>query len=188
MTDAHPYATLSPDTVLDAVEQAGHRPDGHLLALNSYENRVYQVGIEDAAPLVAKFYRPQRWTAEEILEEHGDLAVTWGDVHRLRYGGRDLPANGAEGDPIGVFRTSWMGPGEENGTFPVMGGDGFYAAVEFSQPVRARVLLAYGNATQPGSPHIGDQIEQYARKEMRAPWLTRAEVEAHLESRERLQE
>jgi acyl-homoserine-lactone acylase len=50
------------------------------------------------------------------------------------------------------------------------------------------VLLAYGNATQPGSPHVGDQIEQYARKEMRTPWLTRAEVEAHLESRERMGE
>ena len=70
MIDPHPYAALSPDTVLDAVEQAGYRPDGHLLALNSYENRVYQVGIEDASPLVAKFYRPARWSDAAILEEH----------------------------------------------------------------------------------------------------------------------
>jgi Ser/Thr protein kinase RdoA (MazF antagonist) len=70
VTDLHPYAALSPDTVLDAVERAGHRPDGHLLALNSYENRVYQVGIEDAPPLVAKFYRPERWSDEAIREEH----------------------------------------------------------------------------------------------------------------------
>jgi len=66
----HPYDTLTPDTVLDAVDACGYRTDGRLLALNSYENRVYQVGIEDAVPLVAKFYRPQRWTNEQILEEH----------------------------------------------------------------------------------------------------------------------
>jgi len=75
VTDPHPYAALSPDTVLDAVEQAGHRPDGHLLALNSYENRVYQVGVEDAAPLVVKFYRPGRWSDEAIQEEHDFAAA-----------------------------------------------------------------------------------------------------------------
>lgn len=66
----HPYQNLTPDVVLDAVESAGYRCDGRLLALNSYENRVYQVGLEDGAPLVAKFYRPGRWTDEAILEEH----------------------------------------------------------------------------------------------------------------------
>jgi Ser/Thr protein kinase RdoA (MazF antagonist) len=65
-----PYARLSPDAVLDAVESAGVRPDGRLLALNSFENRVYQVGVEDAAPLVAKFYRGGRWTDAAIAEEH----------------------------------------------------------------------------------------------------------------------
>jgi Ser/Thr protein kinase RdoA (MazF antagonist) len=64
------YARLSPDTVLDAVEASGFRCDGHLLALNSYENRVYQVGLEDGRCLVAKFYRPQRWSDAAILEEH----------------------------------------------------------------------------------------------------------------------
>ena len=65
-----PYAGLSPDVVLDSVDAAGFRTDGSLLALNSYENRVYQVGIEDSLPLVAKFYRPGRWTDAAILEEH----------------------------------------------------------------------------------------------------------------------
>ena len=65
-----PYAGLTPDVVLDAVDSAGFRSNGSLLALNSYENRVYQVGIEDALPLVAKFYRPGRWTDAAILEEH----------------------------------------------------------------------------------------------------------------------
>ena len=65
-----PFATLTPDTLLDALESAGLRPDGRLIALNSYENRVYQVGMEEGSPLVAKFYRPQRWSDAAILEEH----------------------------------------------------------------------------------------------------------------------
>jgi Ser/Thr protein kinase RdoA (MazF antagonist) len=69
-TDPHPYARLTPDAILNALEARGLRCDGRLLALNSYENRVYQVGIEDAAPVVAKFYRPERWSDAQILEEH----------------------------------------------------------------------------------------------------------------------
>ncbi len=65
-----PYATLTPDVILDAVESVGFRCDGRMLALNSYENRVYQIGIEDEAPLIAKFYRPGRWTDDAIHEEH----------------------------------------------------------------------------------------------------------------------
>ncbi|MEW6354110.1 MAG: serine/threonine protein kinase [Pseudomonadota bacterium] len=67
---ATPYYALNPDTILDAVESFGVRCSGAILALNSYENRVYQVGIEDGAPLVAKFYRPGRWPDAAILEEH----------------------------------------------------------------------------------------------------------------------
>jgi Ser/Thr protein kinase RdoA (MazF antagonist) len=66
----HAYAELTPDRILDAVESRGLRVDGRLLALNSYENRVYQVGIEEQSPIVAKFYRPERWSDEQILEEH----------------------------------------------------------------------------------------------------------------------
>ena len=65
-----PYSTLTPDTVLDALESVGLRSDGRLLTLNSYENRVYQIGLEDTASVVAKFYRPARWTEQQILEEH----------------------------------------------------------------------------------------------------------------------
>lgn len=64
------YQALGPDAVLDALEGLGFLTDGRLLALNSYENRVYQVGLEDAEPLVAKFYRPGRWSDAAILEEH----------------------------------------------------------------------------------------------------------------------
>jgi len=69
MTPA-PYDALTPDLVLDAVEAAGYATDGRLLALPSYENRVYQVGVDGGVPLVAKFYRPARWSDAAILEEH----------------------------------------------------------------------------------------------------------------------
>jgi Ser/Thr protein kinase RdoA (MazF antagonist) len=65
-----PYDRLTPDVVLQAVERAGFPSDGRVLALNSYENRVYQVGVEDAAPVVVKFYRPGRWSRDAVLEEH----------------------------------------------------------------------------------------------------------------------
>lgn len=66
----HPFSALDPDRVLDALASVGLFGDGRLLALNSYENRVYQVGIEDGKPVVAKFYRPGRWSDAAILEEH----------------------------------------------------------------------------------------------------------------------
>ena len=65
-----PFASLTPDSLLDALESVGLRPDGRLLALNSYENRVYQVFMEEGAPLVVKFYRAARWSDAAILEEH----------------------------------------------------------------------------------------------------------------------
>jgi len=61
---------LTPDAIIDAVEAAGFVSDARLLALNSYENRVYQVGIEDDVPVIVKFYRPGRWSEEQLREEH----------------------------------------------------------------------------------------------------------------------
>lgn len=67
---SHPFARLTPDKVMDAVESLGYVCDGRTFALNSYENRVYQVGLEEGDPLVAKFYRAGRWSDAQILEEH----------------------------------------------------------------------------------------------------------------------
>ena len=66
----HDYNALDPDTILQAVESVGYWTSGRMLALNSYENRVYRVEQEEGAPLVAKFYRPDRWSDEAIVEEH----------------------------------------------------------------------------------------------------------------------
>ena len=89
MPNEHPYSALTPDVVVSAVEALGHRCDGRILALNSYENRVYQVGREDTTPVVVKFYRPERWSDAAILEEHefalelarAEIPVIAPDVH-----------------------------------------------------------------------------------------------------------
>ena len=69
-TSSHPYDSLKPDIILDAVEDEGFPVSGRLFALNSYENRVYQVGLDDQPPVIVKFYRPGRWTEDQIREEH----------------------------------------------------------------------------------------------------------------------
>ena len=65
-----PYSGLTPDVVLDALESVDLHADGRLSTLNSFENRVYQLGMDEGPPLVAKFYRPARWSDAQILEEH----------------------------------------------------------------------------------------------------------------------
>lgn len=66
----HPYADLGPEQVLQAVESLGYEPDARVFALNSYENRVYQVGLVDSSSIIVKFYRPGRWSEAQIFEEH----------------------------------------------------------------------------------------------------------------------
>jgi len=66
----HDFANLRIDTIIDAIESLGYRSDLCVFALNSYENRVYQMGIEEAEPIIIKFYRPNRWSNEQIKEEH----------------------------------------------------------------------------------------------------------------------
>ena len=73
-TETHPFSRLDPQRVLEALESVGLYGDGRLLALNSYENRVYQVGMEEGPPVVVKFYRPERWSEAAILEEHAFVA------------------------------------------------------------------------------------------------------------------
>ena len=70
----HPFDQLTPDVVIDALESLGLACDGRLQALSSYENRVYQAHLEDGRIVVAKFYRPARWSQAQVLEEHGFAA------------------------------------------------------------------------------------------------------------------
>jgi len=93
---ARPFHDLTPDCIMDAIESTGRRCDGRLLGLNSFENRVYQIGLEEAAPVVAKFYRPGRWSDAAIVEEHefcAELASAEVPVVApLDLGGRTLAA------------------------------------------------------------------------------------------------
>ncbi|MBD2499998.1 acylase [Anabaena azotica] len=119
--------------------------------------------------------------AAKVEKTYGALDVAWGDVFRLRYGGLDLPANGGEGDK-GIFRVVTFAP-TDNGRFQAVHGDSYVAAVEFSQPVKAKALTSYGNATQPNSSHVGDQLQLFVRQQLRPVWRTRQEITAHLEER-----
>ncbi|MBD2625740.1 acylase [Trichormus variabilis] len=119
--------------------------------------------------------------AQEIKKTYGSFDISWGEVFRLRVGNLDLPANGAEGY-LGTFRVVNFAPAAE-GRFQAVSGDSFVAAVEFSQPVRAMALNSYGNATQPGSSHISDQLPLFADKKLRPVWRTKQEINAHLEGR-----
>jgi acyl-homoserine-lactone acylase len=124
--------------------------------------------------------------AADVQALFGRLDVPWGDVARLRRGEVDVPANGFQGDPFGVFRVLDF----DFSTLPTTGqadaiaGDSYVAAIEFSNPVRARVLMTYGNASQPGSPHVGDQLVLSGEGKLRPAWRTRREIEANLEARD----
>lgn len=135
-------------------------------------------GLADPKATVAALER----AATAVEEEHGALDVAWGDVYRLRRGQIDLPANGGPGG-LGIFRVLYFAP-EEGGHGRAVAGDSYVAIIEFSDPIQAETLLSYGNSSQPGSPHNGDQLELFAKKELRPVWRTREEIEAHLEERE----
>ena len=117
--------------------------------------------------------------AAEVRARYGRLDVAWGDVYRLRRDGLDLPASGG----LGSFR-NFTFEAADSTRFVVTGGDSYVAAVEFASPVRARAVLGYGNASQPGSPHRTDQLPLVAGQRLREVWLTRGEVEANLRDRE----
>jgi acyl-homoserine-lactone acylase len=146
-------------------------------------------GLADPAAAVAQL----EVAAVSLRDRVGALDVPWGAINRLRREGTDidLPGNGAAGDPLGTFHVIYYASALQslgrpelpaNGRLRSVAGETFVAEVEFG-PERptARVLLSYGNATQPGSPHVGDQLALVARQEMRPAWRTREELQAHLE-------
>ena len=136
--------------------------------------RITPDGLSDPAAAVAVLEA----AANEVKSDYGSLDVAWGEVHRLRIDDVDLPANGGASE-LGIFRvTNFRSDGDAR--FRAEGGDSFVALVEFSQPVRAMVLLSYGNSSQPGSPHRTDQIRLYSQKSLRRAWLSRSEIEENL--------
>jgi acyl-homoserine-lactone acylase len=141
------------------------------------------IGLADPSAAVAALER----AATKLLADAGSLDAPWGQLARLKIGSYDVPASGGPGDPVGIFNAlplpfglKLIGKGEEDD------GDSFVAAVEFSNPVQAQTLVSYGNASQPGSPHLGDQLPLLVKGELRPTWRTRSEIEAHLEKHKTL--
>lgn len=125
----------------------------------------------------------QRVAAQlELLRPLGaGIDVPYGSIFRMRVGQYDLPASGTD-DMLGTFRTLTFTQ-EPDLRFKVVAGESYIAIIEFGDTPRAKVLLTYGNATQPGSPHVGDQLEVFAARGYRDAWRTRAEIEANLAER-----
>jgi acyl-homoserine-lactone acylase len=119
--------------------------------------------------------------AAKVEKAYGSLDIAWGDVFRLQSGDIDLPANGGDGY-LGIFRVLNFAP-LSDGRFKSVAGDSYVAAIEFSQPVKAMTLNSYGNATQPGSPYVGDQLKLLARKQLRQVWRSRQDILEHLAER-----
>ncbi len=116
-------------------------------------------------------------TALELEAQFGALDTPWGDYYRINYNGKNLPANGSPGN-VGVFRVAWPGGRDDQHAY-VGGGDSWVGVIEFADEIKAKVLLSYGNATQKDSPHNGDQLELFSKKELRDAWFTTEQVKAN---------
>jgi acyl-homoserine-lactone acylase len=125
-------------------------------------------------------------TASELKARHGRLDISWGEVNRIEYNGISLPANGAS-ESLGVFRVASARPGKEK-TQVVRSGDSWVGIIEFADIPRARVLLSYGNSSQPGSPHFGDQLHLFSEQKLREAWRTPEQLSGHISRTEVLRD
>lgn len=135
-------------------------------------------GLKSPATVLATL----KGVAQGMLKKLGTLEVPYGAVFRIKVGEHEIPANGSFGN-LGVFRTLAFSKGKD-GKYYAFHGDGYVCAAEFGDEIKAKVILGYGNASQPGNKHIGDQLELFAKKELRDAWIKKKDIEANLEERE----
>ena len=128
-------------------------------------------GLADQARAVAAM----REAAADVTRRYGRLDVPWGEVHRVRFPGKDYPVGGCGGD-LGCFRVLQFRQ-DQDGKLAAAGGDGWILAVEFGKVPRALSVLAYGESSRPESPYHGDQAELFAKGELKPVAFTRADVE-----------
>lgn len=180
------------DVLLDWDRKADNHSKGTVLfyqwamGLGPYDPGIYSEAWDENSPVSTPDGLADPESAVELLEsvaqkikdQHGQLDVAWGEVNRVSYNGLDLPANGANG-AVGVFRVAAAGRANE-GVQTVRHGDSWVAVVEFGETPRASVLLSYGNSTQPGSPHFGDQLTLFSEKKMRDAWRTEEQFAPHI--------
>ena len=124
--------------------------------------------------------------AKEIEKMYGALDIAWGEVYRFKIGEYDYPANGGPGH-FGIFRTMYFQPNKQNNKNYAYFGDSYVAVTEFGEKIKAQVLLSYGNATQPGSKHIGDQLKLLSEKKLRPALLTKEDAVRNMEEKEVLE-
>ena len=143
-------------------------------------------GLADSAGAAAALSA----AADECVKRYGALDVKWGDVFRFASGNADLPGNGGPGGS-GLFRTIAFArrpstEGRNDGDrYYAASGETIVCAVEFSRDQQAQCLLGYGNATQPGSPHLEDQLPFMVQKKLLPVHREKKDIEAQLELRER---
>jgi acyl-homoserine-lactone acylase len=123
--------------------------------------------------------------AARVEEKYGTLDIAWGQINRFRMGSYDFPANGGP-DNCGIFRTMYFAEDKDKKTHAVAG-DTYVAVTEFGNKVKASVLLSYGNASQPGNKHRGDQLKMLSEKKLRPALLEKDEIMNNLERRESLE-
>ena len=122
--------------------------------------------------------------AENVIKKYGSADVSIGEIFRLRINGYDFPSNGGP-EFYGVLRAMYYAP-DSDGRMKAVAGDTYYAVTEFGGKVRSLVLLSYGNSSQPGSKHSGDQLQMMSEKKMRPALFYREDVEKNIEERETL--
>lgn len=169
-TEANPSYVFTPDQLL------GSR--FYLRPFDSSEPLITPSGLANK-PLALTALRE---SISQLLAETGELDVSWGEVARLRRDGIDLPGNGADTD-LGVFREI-VYELDIDGKMRSSYGDSFIAVVEFSKPMRAQVLVTYGNATQPQVFETSSQLHLSAKQQLRPAWRSQNEIESNVQFRE----
>lgn len=161
-------------------------------ALGPYKQSIYKDKWDIENPLTtpdgladpAAAVKALEGVAQQFVARGVPLDLPWGMFYRIQYNDKNLPGNGADGS-VGIFRVAWSEDGpQDDGRMYIDGGDTWQAVIEFGDKVKAKVLMSYGNSTQKDSPHFGDQLELFSKKEMRDCYFYREDVEKHIKTRE----
>lgn len=133
-------------------------------------------GLKDPSMAVAMLAA----AAKDTIARYGKLDRPFGDVSRFKLGAYNEPGNGGYGN-IGIFRVITWSPLKDGIRIPLHG-ETYISMIEFSKPMKAMGILTYGESSQPGAKHMGDQLPLLSKEQLRPEWLTRADIEAHKES------
>ena len=120
--------------------------------------------------------------AVDTRKQFGSLERPYGEVTKYRAGDVSVPAGSGSGS-IGIFPSMVFGPFGQNGARDAISGETWISMVEFTTPLRAEGLMSYGNSTQPGTKHRSDQVALLGERKLRTLWMTRPEIEKHLEEK-----